>query len=135
MSIYTRNAIYNFVCNKVLAEYPNAYISSMYEPVVPSFPAVFIREIGLAHNPANVTLSGVQDVRTSTFEVQIQSNQRDTALTEVYDVLNIVTAAFVKLFFVLENTVLLEENDDGLFRLRASFRRVIGSADEMPESE
>ena len=134
MSVYTRNAIYDFVCDKVLSEYPDAYISSKYEPIAPSFPAVFIREIGLVHNPANVTFSGVQDVRTSTFEVQIQSNKKDTALSEVYDILNIVTAAFVKLYFILETTNLLEENDDGLFRLRAAYRRVIGAADEMPES-
>jgi hypothetical protein len=132
MSVYTKNSIYDFVCNQILSEYPDAYISSVYEPVVPSFPAVFIREIGLVHNPGNVTFGGAQGVRTSTFEVQIQSNRKDTAASEVYDILNIVTAAFVKIFFVLENTNLIEDDDSGLYRLRASYRKVIGAADEMP---
>lgn len=131
---YTHNAIYTFVESKVLNAYPDTYVASVYEPIVPHFPVVFIREIGNQHNSTAVTMSGVQGVRTSTYEVQIQSNSKDTPLTEAYSLLNEVTDAFVQLFYILESVNVLEDGSNGLFRLRASFRRVIGSADQMPSN-
>ena len=100
MSVYTRNAVYNYVYDKVIQAYPNVYISGMYEPVVPSFPAVFIREIGNFSNNENVTFSGSQDVWTSTFEVQIQSNKTDTPMSEVYEIFDVVKEAFSSLFYI-----------------------------------
>jgi hypothetical protein len=99
MSVYTRNSVYNYVYDKVIQAFPDAYVSGMYEPVVPSFPAVFIREIGNFSNPENVTFGGSQDVWTSTFEVQIQSNKIDTPMSEVYEIFSVIKEAFSSLFY------------------------------------
>lgn len=129
---YTRNAVFDFIYRKVIEQHPDAYISSVYEPIVPSFPCVFIREIGNFSNPSNVTFSGSQDVWTSTFEVQIQSNKIDTPMTEAYAIYDVVKAAFTKLYYVLQSINVLEEGDSGVFRMVASFRKINGIADEMP---
>ena len=134
MSKYTRNAVYNYVYDKVIQAYPDVYISGMYEPVVPSFPAVFIREIGNYSNNENVTFSGSQDVWTSTFEVQIQSNKTDTPMSEVYAIFEVVKEAFSSLFYIHVNTNNIGTYDSENYRIVASFRRVIGKADEMPNN-
>lgn len=132
MSKYTRNAVYSYVHDKVIAAFPNAYVSGMYEPVVPSFPAVFIREIGNFSNQENVTFSGSQDVCTSTYEVQIQSNKADTPMTEVYEIFSVVKEAFYSLFYLHISTNNIGTLDDKNYRIVASFRKVIGEADSMP---
>ena len=132
MSTYTRNRVYTYVYNKVISSYPSAYISSKFEPVVANFPAVFIREIGNFSNPANVTLAGTQDVWTSTFEVQIQSNNPDTSASEAYSILSVVDSAFSELFYVKQAVNTIDNGITGAFRLVATYRRVTGIADEMP---
>jgi len=132
MSRYTRNAVYNYVHDKIIEAFPNAYVSAMYEPVVPSFPAVFIRETGNYSNQENVTFGGSQDVWTSTFEVQIQSNKADTPMTEVYAIFSVIKEAFSKLFYIHINTNNVGTFEDKNYRIVASFRRVIGEADSIP---
>ena len=135
MSKYTRNAVYSYVHDKIKQSYPDAYISGMYEPVVPSFPAVFIRETGKFSNTEAVTLSGVQGVWTSTFEVQIQSNKADTPLTEVYGILEVVQTAFSSIYYLLTAVNNVGTADADTFRLVATFRKVNGEADEIPSSQ
>lgn len=134
MSVYTRNAVYNYVYDRVIQAFPDAYISGMYEPVVPSFPAVFIREIGNFSNPEAVTFGGSQDVWTSTFEVQIQSNKIDTPMSEVYEIFNVVKSAFSSIFYIHINTNNIGTYDDKNYRIVATFRKVIGEADEIPNT-
>ena len=129
---YTRSAVFDYIYNKVIAQYPDAYITSVYEPIVPTFPCVFVREIGNFSNPQNVTFSGSQDVWTSTFEVQIQSNKIDTPMTEAYGIFEVVKTAFTELYYILQSVNILEEGDNGIFRMVASFRKINGIADEMP---
>jgi len=131
-STFTRNRVYTYVYNKVISAYPSAYISSKFEPVVGSFPAIFIREIGNFSNPANVTFSGTQDVWTSTFEVQIQSNDANTPATEAYNILSVVDGAFTELFYVKQAVNVIDNGITGAFRLVATYRRVTGIADTMP---
>ena len=135
MNKYTHNAIYDYVHNWVKNAYPDAYISGMYEPVVPSFPAVFIREIGNFSNTEAVTFSGVQGVWTSTFEVQIQSNKTDTPLSEVYGILDAVKQAFFSIFYILTAVNNIETANSENFRLIATFRKVNGEADEIPNKD
>lgn len=127
----TQNAVYNYIHGKVIAEYTNAYVTGVYEPIPSSFPAVFIREIGNLHNPANVTFSGVQGVRTSTFEVQIQTNTLSGMKSIANGILSVVTDAFADLHYILESTNVIDEGDSGIYRLRASYRRIIGLADSI----
>ena len=132
MSIFTKNGVFDYVYTKVIAEYPNAYISSKYEPVVPNFPAVFVREIGNFSNPSNVTFSGSQDVWTSTFEVQIQSNDANTPVSESYGILAVVDSAFTDLTYIKQGMNVIDDGSRGTYRLTATYRRITGIADSMP---
>lgn len=128
----TRNAVYSYVYDKIIADYPAAYISGRYEPVPETFPAVFLREIGDVNNEDNVTFSGSQSVRTSTFEAQVVSDDVNGSLSQAYSILETVSSAFEELFYVKTNVTLVEEGQYGKYRIRASYQRVIGDADEMP---
>ncbi len=129
----THNQIYNNVCTKVLAVFPDAYCAGKFEPVPASFPAVFIREIGSFSNPGNVTFGGSQGVRTSTFEVQIQSNKTENPMEEANAILDVVNSAMFDMYFVLSATNILEEGENGIYRLQATYRRVIGSSDTIAD--
>ena len=130
--IITRNAVYNFIHDAVAAEYPDMYIAGTYEPVPPSMPAVFIREIGDFRNAENMTFTGVQGVRTSTFEIQVVSGHTNGSMSEAYAILETARQAFFFLHYNETNTVIVEDGQNGNYRLRASYRRVIGDADELP---
>ncbi len=129
---YTRNGVYSYVRDVVHTANENAYISSRYEPTPPSFPAVFVREVGKEGVTGTVTFSGGQDVQRSSFEVQIVSNKKLGGAEEVESLLQTVTGAFTQLFYIRGNVNVLEDTNDGRYRLRASFRRIIGIADAMP---
>lgn len=129
----TRNAVYNFIHDAVADAYPSMYIAGAYEPVSPSKPAVFISEIGDFRNRENMTFSGAQGIRTSTVEIQIVSGRMNGSLSEAYAILEIVRNACFRLFYNEANVIIVENGDNGTnYRLRATYRRVIGDADEMP---
>lgn len=129
----TRNAVYNYIHDAVAAEHSSVYISGTYEPVPASMPAVFIREIGDFRNRENMTFSGSQGVRTSTFEIQIVSSRVNGSLSEAYTILETVRAAFFSLHYNETNVVTVEDGSNGTnYRLRVSYRRVICDADTLP---
>jgi len=128
----TRNAVYNYIADAVSAEHPNAYVASIYEPIPDSLPAVFVREIGDFRNRENMTFTGVQGVRTSTFEIQVVSGHTNGSMSEAYALLETARQAFFSLHYNETNTVIVEDGQNGNYRLRASYRRVIGDADELP---
>ena len=133
--IITRNAVYNFIHDAVAAEYQDMYIAGTYEPVPPSMPAVFIREIGDFRNAENMTFAGAQGVRTSTVEIQIVSGRVNGSLSEAYAILETVRSACFALFYNETNVVNVENGADGTnYRIRATYRRIIGSADELPQT-
>lgn len=131
--IITRNAVYNYIYDAVIAVYSTMYVAGAYEPVPASMPAVFVSEISDLRNKANMTFASVQGVRTSTFEVQIVCGKLNGSLTQAYEILDVVRAAFFKIAYNEINVVVVENGRNGTnYRLRASYRRVIGDADAMP---
>lgn len=133
--IITRNAVYNYIHDAVAAVYPDMYIAGAYEPVPPSMPAVFIREIGEFRNAENMTFTSVQGVRTSTVEVQIVSGRVNGSLSEAYTILETVRSACFALFYNETNVVSVENGTEGTnYRIRATYRRVIGDADALPST-
>ena len=128
----TRNAVYNYIENAIAAEMSDVYVTSVYEPKPASLPAVILREIGDFRNAENMTFTGAQGVRTSTFEAQIVTSQTNGALTKAYDILDIVRAAFFALYYNETNALIVEDGSTGRYRLRVSYRRVIGDADTLP---
>ena len=98
----------------------------------PSLPAVFIRETIDYRNRENMTFAGVQGVRTSTFEVQVVSGKSNGSMSVAYSLLDTVRQAFFALHYNEINVSNVEDGQFGKYRLRASYRRVIGDADIMP---
>ena len=133
MSVYTRVNVYDYANRAILTQFPDAYVSGVFEPVPEGFPSVCIREIGRYTAERNVTFSGQQGVRYSTFEVQVQTASENSSLEEANEIMDCVIATFQELFYINTAVNLLENGDRGIYRLTATFRRVIGSADEMPE--
>jgi len=128
----TRNAVYNYIHDAVKAGNPDVYITSVYEPVPAQMPAVILREIGDFRNRENMSMTGVQGIRTSTFEAQVVSGKTNGSLSEAYEILELVKQAFFTLLYNETNVVIVEDGGTGRYRLRASYRRVIGDADTLP---
>lgn len=130
----TRNAVYSYVYDEVKAANASVYITSVYEPTFAKLPAVVLREIGDFRNSENMSFSGAQGVRTSTFEAQVISGKTNGSLSEAYTLLDAVRMAFFKLHYNETNAVIVEDGSTGRFRMRASYRRVIGDYDPMPSA-
>ena len=128
----TRNAVYNYIHDAVKTELPTIYITSVYEPIPAELPAVILREIGDFRNRENMSFTGEQGIRTSTFEAQVVTGQTNGSLSEAYDILEIVKHAFFKLLYNETNVAIVEDGGTGRYRLRASYRRVIGEIDTLP---
>lgn len=132
MSDYSRANVYDFVNRSVLAEFTNAYVTGVFEPVPQAFPCVCIREISRFSSDRHVTFSGEQGVRYSTFEVQVQTASENSSLEDANEIMDFVIATFEKLFYINTAVNLLENGDRGIYRLTATFRRIIGEAEVMP---
>lgn len=128
----TRNAVFNYIHDAVKTELPTIYITSVYEPVPAEIPAVILREIGDFRNRENMSFTGAQGVRTSTFEAQVVTGQTNGSLSEAYDILEIVKNAFFSMQYNETNVAIVEDGGTGRYRLRASYRRVIGDTDPLP---
>lgn len=130
----TRNAVYNYIHDAVKTELPTIYITSVYEPVPAEIPAVILREIGDFRNRETMSFTGAQGVRTSTFEAQVVTGQTNGSLSEAYDILEIVKNAFFGMQYNETNVTIVEDGSTGRYRIRASYRRVIGDTDPLPTS-
>lgn len=130
----TRNVVYNYIDNAVTTAMPNVYVTGVYEPLMAQMHAVILRETDDFRNPENMTFTGVQGVRTSTFEAQIVSSRVNGSLSEAYAILEIVKSAFFTLLYNETSVAIVEDGSTGRYRLRATYRRVIGDADTLPST-
>lgn len=131
----TRNAVYTRIVKAVRASYPNCYYSGRNEPVPPSLPAVYAREIGYFQPPENVTLENDDEQYQSTFEVQVFSNLQAGAETEGYGIMNVVQGVMRELGYILDMLEPMPNADTAIFRLIGRWHRHIGGADELPPEQ
>lgn len=127
---YSRNAVYSFVRDAVKAEFPDAFVTGKYVLKPAKFPAVYIHEIDRSRTLQGTQLD-FQDVQwESVFECQVASAKADTAMTEAYEIMDVVRQAFSNLYY----REFSEANTDKIdtFTVIGRFRRVIGGGDEMP---
>ena len=134
MSAYTRNAIYSKVAGDVIAAHSDVYCTSTYNPIPPSIPCVFIREIGHYTPTEAVNLGYTEDIYRSTFEVQIFSNVAGGAQSQAYNILATVKTSFREMCFIETSEAPIDNADDSIYRLVARFERVICGGDGMPET-
>ena len=127
---YTRNAVYDFIRNAVVNEFPEAYCTSRYVAKPPSFPACYIHEIDRTRPIENIQLD-FQDVQwESVFEVQVASAKPNTASTEAYSIMDVVRQALNSLYYREFSETNIDRGDT--FTIVGRFRRVIGGGDTMP---
>lgn len=126
---YSRNAIYTYVRNAVLASYSGCYVTARYVPKPPSFPACYIHEIDRNRPIQNIQLD-FQDVQwESVYEVQIASAKRNTAASEAYDIMDVVRQAFNNLYFREFSETNIDTGDS--VTIIGRFRRTIGGGDQI----
>ena len=132
MSGYTRNAVYTRVRAPIIAEFPNAYITSRMVAKPSSFPAILIHEIDRNRPVQNVQLD-FQDVQwESVFEAQVVSAKANTAATEAYNIMEVVRQAFSDLYYREFSETNIDNGDT--FTIIGRFRRIIGGGDTMPST-
>ncbi len=127
---YSRNAIYTYVRNAVLASHNGCYVTARYVPKPPSFPACYIHEIDNSRPIENIQLD-FQDVQwESVYEVQVASAKPNTAASEAYGIMNTVKQAFSNLYYREFSETNIDTGDS--VTIIGRFRRVIGGGDTMP---
>ena len=130
MSGYSRNGVYSRVRAPIMAQYPNAYVTSRMVAKPSTFPAILIHEIDRNRPIENVQLD-FQDVQwESVFEAQVVSAKANTAATEAYNIMDIVRQAFSDLYYREFSETNIDHGDT--FTIIGRFRRVIGGGDTMP---
>ena len=129
---YTRNAVYTRVRSAIIAQFPNAYITSRYVAKPSTFPAILIHEID-RNRPLRNTQLDFQDVQwESVFEVQVVSSKANTAATEAYAIMDIARQSLSDLYYREFSEANADSGDT--FTIIGRFRRVIGGGDVMPNT-
>lgn len=128
----TRNAVYTRIVKAVRTAYPSCYYSGRLEPVPPSLPAIYVREIGYLVPLENVTFSNDDDQHQSTFEIQVYSNLQTGAETEAYGIMDVADGVMKDIGYILDMLEPMPNADATIFRLIGRWHRHIGGADEMP---
>lgn len=126
---YEKNAVYSYLREKILTEFPTAYVTGKFVPKPPSFPAVYIHEIDRFRPLQNIQLDYSDVQWESVMEVRVVSVLDSTAMSEAYNVMRVAEAGFNDLYY----REFSETNIDGgdIFTLIGRFRRVIGGGDIM----
>ena len=132
MSGYSRNGVYTRVRAPIMAQYPNAYVTSRMVAKPSTFPAILIHEID-RNRPIQNTQLDFQDVQwESVFEAQVVSAKANTAATEAYSIMEIVRQAFSDLYYREFSETNIDNGDT--FTIIGRFRRIIGGGDTMPST-
>lgn len=129
----TFNEVYTKVRTAVLAVSSAAFITSTYTPTPSKFPAVFVREVGSFTPTRYLSLANTEKVKEITLEVQVYSNKKSGAKTEVDTILDAVEAALKHQYFYLVSSAPVENTDSTVYRHAARFRRIVADADEIIE--
>ena len=132
MSGVTRNAVYNYISDAITTAHPKAHCTSRGLPRASEYPSCYIREIDRFRPLENMQLD-YQDVQwQSTFEIQIISDKKGTAASEVYSILETARSAFNRLYYRELSVTPIDTTET--FAVIARYRRTIGGGDSMPKS-
>ena len=132
MSAYTRNAIYSRIRSAIIAQFPDAYVTSRMVAKPASFPAILVHEID-RNRPLENTQLDFQDVQwESTYEIQVVSAKANTASTEAYNIMEVAKQSLSDLYYREFSETNIDNGDT--FTVIGRFRRVIGGGDVMPSN-
>lgn len=121
------NEVYSRVREAVLAEYPNAYVDSSYQPDPAEFPhvAFFMRDVYAPREALDSTLHPAYV--SMMFEAQVYTNQTSGKKTTAKKIMNIIIDTMAEMNMrVITNSPIQNLNDSSIYRLTARFE---GNAD------
>lgn len=129
---YSREAVYTYVRNALVASDSSVYVTARREPVPKSFPCVRLSEMNRTRPQQYATLANDDNQYSSTFEVEIFSNLSNGALAEAYSLLKIAEDSFKQLGYFEVFCEALDNVDPSVFRIIGRFTKQIGEADVIP---
>lgn len=130
---FSVNGIYDYICKSVHAYNSDAYVTSRREPVPKAMPCVQIQQLNKMRPTNAMTLDLNDRQYLSTFEAQIYSNSKDSALSEAYGLEEVVESAFNELGYRVTFCQPIDNYDPAIYRLVARYERVIGVGDMLPD--
>lgn len=133
MAKYTPYGIYTYVRNKLLAAYPDIYVTGKDEPIPPEGVAVQIHEINHYRLLHGLTLEDLGNMWRVAFEVNVYTNEFQDGPYEAYEIMRVAEEAFEKMFFIEFDCVPITRANNRVTRIAARFERNLGFGDEMPE--
>ena len=129
---YSRQAVYSYVRNAIVASHSGAYVTARREPILKNFPAVLLTEINRVRAQQYATLANDDEQYVSTFEAEIYCNEQNGALATAYSILDTVESAFKTLGYFETFCEPIDNYDPSVYRIIARFTRQIGMADVIP---
>jgi len=108
------------------------FCTSRRVPKPASFPACYIHEIDRSRPLENTQLDYQDNQWESSFEIQIASNRKGTAMSEAYAIMDTARSAFSALYYREFSETAVDGTE--MFTVIARFRRQIGGGDTFPES-
>ena len=130
---YTREAVIDYVANKIHAYNSNIFVTSEKLYKTATFPAVEIRLIDKARPRRNITLAYDDEQNTLTFTVQVYCDKKSGGLGSALALMGIIETTFNELYFIETTFGEVENEDPSISRVVARFSRQVGNGDDLPQ--
>lgn len=134
MSGYTVNGIYTVIAKAIESVEPTAKCYGRYTETVEKFPAAFIYAVDIAEPTRYRTLAVDSSVWNPTYEIQLFSNLSSGAVMQTQGMADAVFAALRSMAFRVTSAHPVPNGDPSIYRYVIRATRLIGGADEMPQT-
>lgn len=117
--------VFDRVYTKLIAEFPDAFVSGEYVRVPKSFPAVSIIEMSnVIYEPASA-LSDIEVAATIMYEVNVYSNLAVCKKTEAKDILSVIDNEFLAMGFIRQYSNPVPNLEDAtIYRIVARYEKI-----------
>ena len=118
--------VFDTVYNQLIQQYPNANITAGYDEKLAVYPAVIVREVGNVPFQKGNTDDCAENYARVTFEVEVESNKKDSARSECKAILNAVDSIMQSMKFrrIHKNRPL--NVDRTVYRQYARYEAIVG---------
>lgn len=123
--IDVESQIYTLVRNAIVAEYPDAKISSTLDLSPSEFPSVSIEEIGNTSLESTITSTSNENHATISYEINVWSIKTAGRKAEAKAILAIADTLLLDLNFIRTNTNPVQIDDGTKYRLIARYSAVV----------
>lgn len=125
--INVENQIFTQICDAVIAEYPNAFVTGVFVPVPPSFPCIYFTMTDSAYYRNSIDSGSMENHDAVEFEVEIYSNLASGKKAECYSIAEIIDGVMSSLNFTRMGLMPIPNIADAtIYRLKGRYRAVVG---------